>query len=103
VAVASAGPYAKKSFAPRSRHVTMPVPHHSAFTDRMPFLPPNQHRQSTEGSGQSTKGSSRSYLKCLSFRWFLPGRKISDRLEKSLNCCWWRCCGLKSPEEKLHN
>jgi len=25
-----------------------PVPHHSVFTDRMPFLPPNQQRQSTE-------------------------------------------------------
>jgi len=28
----------------------MPVPHHSSFfTGRMPFLPPNQQRQSTEG------------------------------------------------------
>ena len=26
-----------------------PAPHHSVFTDRMPFLPPNQQRQSTEG------------------------------------------------------
>ena len=24
--------------------------HHSVFTGRMPFLPPNQHRQSTEGT-----------------------------------------------------
>jgi len=36
--------------APRSRQITMPAPHHSVFTDRMPFLPPNQQRQSTEGS-----------------------------------------------------
>jgi len=30
----------------------MPAPHHalSFFTDRMPFLPPNQQRQSTEGT-----------------------------------------------------
>ena len=35
--------------APRSRQITMPAPHHSVFTDRMPFLPPNQQRQSTEG------------------------------------------------------
>jgi len=28
----------------------MPVPHHSVFTDQMPFLPPNQQRQSTEGT-----------------------------------------------------
>jgi len=26
------------------------APHHSVFTGRMPFLPPNQQRQSTEGS-----------------------------------------------------
>jgi len=28
----------------------MPAPHHSVFKGRMPFLPPNQQRQSTEGS-----------------------------------------------------
>ena len=45
VAVASAGPC-----APRSRQITMPVPHYSSFfTGRMPFLSPNQQRQSTEG------------------------------------------------------
>jgi len=36
--------------APRSRQITMPAPHHSVFTGRMPFLPPNQQRQSTEGT-----------------------------------------------------
>ena len=35
--------------APRSRQITMPVPHRSVFRDRMPFLPPNQQCQSTEG------------------------------------------------------
>ena len=35
--------------APRSRQTTTPTPHHSFFTGRMPFLPPNQQRQSTEG------------------------------------------------------
>ena len=29
---------------------TTPTPHHSFFTGRMPFLPPNQQRQSTEGT-----------------------------------------------------
>jgi len=29
---------------------TTPAPHHSVFTGRMPFLPPNQQRQSTEGT-----------------------------------------------------
>ena len=36
--------------APRSRQITTPAPHHSVFSGRMPFLPPNQQRQSTEGS-----------------------------------------------------
>jgi len=35
--------------APRSRQTTTPTPHHSVFTGRMPFLPPNQQHQSTEG------------------------------------------------------
>ena len=35
--------------APRSRQITTPAPHCSVFTDQMPFLPPNQQRQSTEG------------------------------------------------------
>jgi len=34
---------------------TTPAPHHSVFfTGRMPFLPPNRQRQSTEG--KSTEG-----------------------------------------------
>jgi len=48
VAVGSAGPYAKP-FAPPSRQITTLVPHHSVSTGRMPFLPPNQQRQSTQG------------------------------------------------------
>ena len=35
--------------ASRSRQITTPAPHHSVFTGRMPFLPPNQQHQSTEG------------------------------------------------------
>jgi len=37
--------------APCCRQTTTPAPHHSFFTGRMPFLPPNQQRQSTEGKG----------------------------------------------------
>ena len=37
--------------APCSRHITTPAPHNSVFTSRMPFLPPNQQCQSTEGKG----------------------------------------------------
>jgi len=43
--------------APCSRQITMPVPHHSVFTGRMPFLLPNQQRQSTEGPwAENTNG-----------------------------------------------
>jgi len=38
-----------KQSAPRSRKITTSTPHHSSFTGRMPFLPPKQQRQSTEG------------------------------------------------------
>jgi len=44
VAVASAGP-----FAPYSRQITTPAPHHSIFTGQMLFLMSNQQCQSTEG------------------------------------------------------
>ena len=40
--------------APRSRQITTPAPHHSAFTGQMPFLPLNKQRQSTEGSALHT-------------------------------------------------
>jgi len=40
--------------AHHSRQITMPVPTTRFFPGRMPFLPPNQQRQSTEG--QSTEG-----------------------------------------------
>ena len=36
--------------ASSSRQITTPATHHSSFfTGRMPFIPPNQQRQSTEG------------------------------------------------------
>jgi len=47
VAVASAGPYASLDLAPDRlpcQHLTTQF-----FTGQMPFLPPNQQRQSTEG------------------------------------------------------
>ena len=34
--------------APCSTQITTPATHHSVFTGRMPFLPPNQQRQSTD-------------------------------------------------------
>jgi len=43
-----------KSFAPRSRQITTPVPRHSVFTGQMPFLPPNQLSMDTN-AGQCAK------------------------------------------------
>jgi len=34
--------------APHPREITTPASHHSVFTGQMPFLPPNQQRQSAE-------------------------------------------------------
>ena len=45
----SSNSWAACKSAPRCRQITMPAPHHSVFTGRMPFLPPNQQRQRTEG------------------------------------------------------
>jgi len=44
-AVASA-----EQYAPRSRQITTPAPHHSIFTGQILFLSPNQQCQSTEGN-----------------------------------------------------
>jgi len=46
--------------APRSRQMTTPALHHSFFTGWMPFLPPNQQRQSTEDKKLSYKLISKS-------------------------------------------
>jgi len=38
-----------------SRQITTPAPHRQFFTGQMPFLPPNQQRQSTEGNEATTE------------------------------------------------
>jgi len=48
VAVASAGPYASLHLAPDRQPHQHPTT--LFFTGWMPFLPPNQQRQSTEGT-----------------------------------------------------
>jgi len=37
----------------------MPAPHRSVFTGQMPFLPPSQQRQSTEGNIYHTESKIR--------------------------------------------
>ena len=57
--------YASLHLAPD--RITTPAPHHSVFTGRMPFLPPNQQRQSTEGWTDSIK--ERTYLPFGVWQW----------------------------------
>ena len=49
VAVASAGPYANHLHLVSDRKIML-VSQQSVFTGQMPFLPPNQQRQSTKGN-----------------------------------------------------
>jgi len=49
VAVASAGPYANHLHLAADKQPHQYLTMHSVFTGRVPFLPLNQQRQSTEG------------------------------------------------------
>jgi len=51
VAVASAGPYEGLHLAPDRQLCQYPTT--QLFTGRMPFMPPNQQRQSTEGNNNN--------------------------------------------------
>ena len=55
MAVASAGPYASLHLAPDRQPRQYPTT--LFFTGQMPFLPPNQQRQSTEGTVSHQKKS----------------------------------------------
>jgi len=55
MAVASAGPYANLHLVPDRQPRRHPTAH-TVFTDRMPFLPPNEQHHSTEG-GRDPVGS----------------------------------------------
>jgi len=72
----------------------MPAPHHSVFTGRMPFLPPNQQRQSTkqkENSDYSPEQMQRvslgrrSIYPCVCVVGELPGQVSMQRLRQSDN------------------
>ena len=52
---------------PCSRQTTTPVggrPHHSVFTGRVPFLPPSQQSESTEGSKENANYRNNIYKPC---------------------------------------
>jgi len=43
-----------KQYAPRSRQITTPIPHHSIFTGRVLFLTPNQQSVKALETNQTT-------------------------------------------------
>jgi len=81
--------WARCKSAPHSRQITMPAPHSCFFTGRMPFLPPNQQRQSTEGISRS--------IQLLSILSYTYSAKIVDRplllitLRASCTAGDWAC------------
>jgi len=73
-------------YAPRSRKITTPTPHHSVFTGRMPFLPfkgpeDGEDREwSKEGKRESTPlHTTNSWIRhcCHYMHWFRPRRVMS--------------------------
>ena len=59
MAVASAGPYASLHLAPDRQPRQYPTT--LCFTGLMPFVPPNQQRQSTEGTDKTRQGQGYSF------------------------------------------
>jgi len=70
VAVASAGPYASRHLGPDREPRQHPTT--QFFTGRMPFLPPNQQRQSTEGIKYDDPQLKKSHSGCALVRHFQP-------------------------------
>ena len=79
-----------KSFAPHSRQTTMPVPHHSVFKGRMPFLPLNQQCQSTEG--RAFYKHTKLYLNQKNFLWTdgsTDGRTDTSEFQSGDDLKWY--------------
>ena len=85
--MASAGPYASQHVAPDRQprqHPTAPF-----FTGRMPFLPPNQQCQSTEGNSKHWRQTQTPRVLChLEFPSTPCSIKISYRLTELLPGVW---------------
>ena len=78
-----------------SRQITMPAPHHLVFTGRMPFLPPNQQRQSTESMCAAVASSNRlqqTRQKCTRQAMSTIGKHSETSLRFITNCKLKKCC-----------
>ena len=58
------------------RQITTPASHHSVFTGWMPFLPPNQQHQDTEGKWLRT------HTLVLRLSWILSGTTVVSRYQE---------------------
>ena len=90
MAVASVGPYASLHHAPD--RLTTPAPHCSVFTGRMPFPPPNQQCQCTEGKKASSQEISKKgriaptlvTSTASTYTWFLRPTRVHDLIGISI-------------------
>ena len=90
--------------APRSRQITTPAPHHSVFTGRMPFPPPNQQRQSSEGKNvpvieriTDILRNFKQYMKCMNEKKVKnPGKNSLSTVKSTCrgNFCWCSLCAF---------
>ena len=75
--------------APRSRQITTPALHRLVFTGRMPFLSPNQQRQSTEGKLQTTSSTQTCFRLSFSIVW------STLVISRSTRCMFWTSSSLE--------
>ena len=104
--------------APCSKQITMPTPHHSVFSGRILFLPPNQQCLSTEGHcNDCICCNSNEFLFCLSVTLLvlpltssslsLVGRRFGCFVNATLTKLWkfWVLQTITKPQThqvKLH-
>ena len=89
----------------QSAPCSTPAPHHSVFTGRMPFLPPNQQCQSTEGT-QSTVSvqlltlTASSSERLLTVRWssLRPSVCLSRRSIAAATCSWFAAARMPAAD-----
>ena len=86
--------------APRSRQITTPAPQHSVFTGRMPFLPPNKHRQSTGRVMELNYVIVTLCIRRTSPPLLHYPRRITERTACCRHPCLQRCC-VPSTKPKL--
>ena len=87
--------------ATHSRQITTPAPHHSVFfTGRMPFLPPNQQHQSTEGTlylHNNLKTKNHGMLLVVFSPWISCYFLLKETLQTDYIKTWWHVTRKTDP------